>query len=239
MLDMQQQLRSMSAQIRDLQRNAHAQGETPPRIGGNNYANAARFTARPPMSPAYVGPTSAEFGLHVAGQGDTDETEDTEEVRVSWSPSPSARTKDDVAIFPENPLMALTETDSLRLVDVYEEAIGIMYPVVDTASIRKFVVDYYRHRISSPSDAVLHKNRQASQDWWFFARDVEVLKTVLAVALLAESHGQSKLGACLASSVEKTFGEERTWVPEVDMKELIILVLLVSNSSHHNRRCDG
>jgi hypothetical protein len=33
-----------------------------------------------------------------------------------------------VDIFPENPLMALTETDSLRLVDVYEEAIGIMYP---------------------------------------------------------------------------------------------------------------
>lgn len=225
---MQVRLRTMSAQIRALQRSAHVQVESPPLVGGNSYADAARFTARPPMSPTYVGPTSAEFGLNIAGQvGDTDETEHSEPTPTSRSVSPPARSEEDATVLPENPLMALTEADALRLVDVYDEAIGIMYPVVDTASIRRFLVDYYRHRIASPSDVVLHRSRQDNKDWWFFARDAEVLKIVLAIALLAESHGRSELGACLASSVEKTFGKERTWVPEVDMKELIILVLLV------------
>jgi hypothetical protein len=162
-----------------------------------------------------------------------DETETSEIAQPSSANSPYAppvppeEQRKKTNISRSNPLLSLDETDALRLVDVYEEAVGLMYPVVDLKSIREYIVDYYSQH-SNDSAGHMSPPQSGNEDWWFSARDTEVLKLVLALALISESPGQSELGNILAASAEDTFATTRTQVPEVDMKELIILTLVVS-----------
>lgn len=232
---MQRQLDFMSNEIRILRRNLkppqqHIQTTTRP-----SKSTDSRWASRAPVSPSYVGPTSSEFGLNFTNDDapDIDETETSEIVQPSSSNSPYAplvareeqRQRTDISR--SNPLLSLDESDALRLVDIYDEAVGAMYPVVDLKSIREYIVDYYSQH---SNDAAGHMSppQSGNEDWWFSARDTEVLKLVLALGLISESPGQSELGNILAASAEDTFATTRTQVPEVDMKELIILTLVVS-----------
>ncbi|PYH49346.1 transcription factor domain-containing protein [Aspergillus saccharolyticus JOP 1030-1] len=188
-----------------------------------------------PKSPTYIGPTSAEFGIvgserkrplpagdaegEEEGNDDDDDDGDDdedEELESTAAPSPLPAGDGD-----GDPLHCLGLTEALRLVTVYEHTVGLIYPCVDLDSVRAYVVDYFRDGGLSKSPAVVG----AAEDDWFFARDAEVLKILLATALLAESHGRSERAALLADRVEDQFGT-RMKVPEVDMKELLILVLL-------------
>ncbi|KAF7596668.1 hypothetical protein BBP40_000590 [Aspergillus hancockii] len=225
---LQREMRAMTARLRQLE--SSSPGTTsnttnytpvPASIVSSSATNAGlqRIMNRP-MSPSYVGPTSAEFGL-TARQKPPEEDEDFESTTAA---SPAAAS--DAEIATEEPLGQLGMTEALRLVTVYENTVGLMYPCVDLDSVRAYVVDFYRDeaRPALGSD---------DQDW-FFARDVEVLKIILATALLTESHGRSERAAHLADSVEDRFAT-RVNIPEVDMKELLILALL---SIFHSYRDD-
>lgn len=234
MAAMQQQIDLMSAMIQDLQK-IPPQNQAVPISTSSNHADA-RWTNRGPVSPSYIGPTSSEFGLNVSNDAAAhlDETEISENIQISSSNSPSAlpeepREKDHIDISrSDNPLLSLTEADALRLVDVFDEAVALMYPVVDLKSIREYIVDFYRQPFDG-SNNHLCPPQNGNEVWWFSARDTEVLKIVLALALISESNGKCELGDVLAASVENTFASTRTQVPEVDMKELIILTLVVSH----------
>jgi hypothetical protein len=180
-----------------------------------------------PGSPDYVGPTSAEFGI-MQGQKSTGESDgygDGEsETESTTAPSPVAVS--DVEAMSNDPLGCFGKEEALRLVDVYENNVGLMYPCIDLDSVRSYVDDYYK----DGSRAGPTPPGMSDQDW-FFARDAEVLKIILATALLAESHGRSERAALLADSVEDRFAA-RVKIPEVDMKELLILTLLVSFLLH-------
>jgi hypothetical protein len=56
--------------------------------------------------------------------------------------------------------------------------------------------------------------------------DTNILKMVLATALMTEGSGQSSLGSRLFDSVRRLI-ESRFWCPQVDKKGLILLVLIV------------
>uniref|UniRef100_A0A093Y2Y4 Putative transcriptional regulatory protein n=1 Tax=Talaromyces marneffei PM1 TaxID=1077442 RepID=A0A093Y2Y4_TALMA len=239
---MQRQLDLMSNELRILRRRSQPPQRQVQRTTTANKPTDSRWASRAPISPSYVGPTSSEFGLNVPNDDvpDMDETENSEIAQPSSPTSPYAPTvppedqRRRTNISRNNPLLSLDAADALRLVDVYEEAIGLMYPVVDLKSIREYIVDYYSQH---SHDAAGHMSppQSGNEDWWFSARDTEVLKLVLALALISESPGQSELGNILASSAENTFATTRTQVPEVDMKELILLTLV---SLYHSCRDD-
>ena len=209
----------MAARLRDLESsspgNSNAKNRTPRRasVVSSQAPNTGlhRIMNRP-MSPYHVGPTSAEFGLTARRKP----SEDDDEFESTAAPSPVAAPDADVTI--DDPLGNLGMTEALRLVTVYENAVGLMYPCVDLDSVRAYVVDFFR----DDSRQIL----SAEEEDWFFARDVEVLKIILAIALVTESHGRSGRAAVLAESVEDRFAT-RVNIPEVDMKELLILTLLV------------
>jgi hypothetical protein len=237
---MQKQLDLMSAEIGALQMSqSQPFHQTTQNMSSSKHADA-RWTNRGPVSPSYIGPTSSEFGLNVPNNAPgLDETEVLDNAQMSASNSPSALPLEEgegnVNISSTNPLLSLTETEALRLVDIYEEAVGVMYPVVDLKSIREFIVDFYRQHLDGSSDH-LCAPQNGNEAWWFSARDNEVLKIVLALALSSESNGKNELGDVLAASVENTFASTRTQVPEVDMKELIILALVVSYTELLDRK---
>lgn len=187
------------------------------------------------MSPTFVGPTSAEFGL--GGQRIESSAPDDDECTVERqngrgdsnqsTPAPSTFPASSERGMPsdEDPLRGLGLKESLRLIQVYEDAVGIMYPCVDLNSLRTYVVQFY-HTYDPEIDKMTIPTPAESDQDWFYARDVQVLKILLAIALLVESHGQSERAAKLADSVEDQFAS-RLKIAEVDMKEVLLLVLLV------------
>ncbi|KAH8703598.1 putative fungal-specific transcription factor [Talaromyces proteolyticus] len=235
MSDMQRQMNFMSDQIRALQTKSQWPTSTPPGAAVSNHTDGRWASRGRPVSPSYIGPTSGEFGLHaVQPDAQEDETENSEDAFASGTASPHPQGQKHLRAIPSNPLLALTDVDALRLVDVYEDAVGMMYPIVDLKSIRRYIADYYHQRKTVSVDT-LSTPQNGDEDWWFSARDAEILKIVLAIALISESHGRSDLGDALAANVEDTFASTRTQVPEVDMKELIILTLV---ALYHSLRDD-
>ncbi|KAA8641336.1 uncharacterized protein ATNIH1004_002004 [Aspergillus tanneri] len=151
----------------------------------SNNAGLQRIMNRP-QSPSYVGPTSAEFGL-MARQKSVDDS-DGDDFASTAAASPVAQS--DTEAMSSDPLGWLGLTEALRLVTAYENSVGLMYPCVDLDSVRAYVAEYYRtDGRPGPASPV------AVEQDWFFARDVEVLKIILATALLVESHGRSERAA--------------------------------------------
>ncbi|KAJ5749378.1 uncharacterized protein N7511_011074 [Penicillium nucicola] len=229
---LREEMRTLSARIHELESHSPASlkpSRAPARGGLHRILNA-------PKSPTYVGPTSAEFGLNrPRSSSNADEGHEDHECHdgldlstVAPSPAPS-NGGENVTI--GDPLTSLGPDETLRLVQVYEDTVGVMYPCVDLESVRAYVLEYYRFNSTiGPSESMIH----VAQDDWFSARDAQVLKILLATALLAESHGRSERAAQLADSVEDRFAS-RLKVAEVDMKEILILTLL---SIFHSYRDD-
>ncbi|CAG7921185.1 unnamed protein product [Penicillium olsonii] len=189
-----------------------------------------------PKSPTYVGPTSAEFGLgrpqrpsSPAG-GDEITGGPEEELDTSSSVASPAPSEQRVEASTGDPLKSLGAEEALRLVQVYEDTVGVMYPFVDLDGVRAY--EYYRQ--DSVTRSANYSEEAGSDQDWFSARDVQVFKILLATALLVESHGRSERAAHLADSVEDRFAS-RMKIPEVDMKEILILTLL---SIFHSYRDD-
>jgi len=182
-----------------------------------------------PKSPHYIGPTSAEFGLHQHQNASAaNDDNNAEDVGISATPSPAASdVEGNLPVASTANALSLSLEDTLNLVQIYEDSVGIMYPCVDLDSVREYVHEYYRtngiYAINSASKALA---QDAPDQDWFTARDIQVLKIILATALLAESHGRSEFAAQLADSVEDRFAS-RFKVAEVDMKEIVIMTLLV------------
>lgn len=229
---LQHQMQAMAARLRELERASQTQtqthghgqshhetnktlsqsSQTPAAASTSSSAGALNRILNAPKSPTYIGPTSAEFGLG-SRQNDAHEGDEEE----SKSPSPA-----DTGL-PTGDLGELGLDEALRLLSIYEQSVGIMYPCVDLDSVRTYIMDFFQSGGNgmTPATAV-------DQDW-FFARDVTVVKMILATALLAESHGRSERAAQFADSVEDEFAG-RVKIAEVDMKELLILTLLVNDA---------
>ncbi|KAL4974081.1 hypothetical protein BDW66DRAFT_168112 [Aspergillus desertorum] len=223
------EMRAMSARMRELESaSATPSASHNASVSSSSVSAGLQRIMNRPVSPDYVGPTSAEFGIipRQKPAAAVDES-DVEESDSTSAPSPAAVS--DVEAMSNDPLGCLGKEEALRLVMVYENNVGVMYPCIDLDSVRSYVHDYYKDG-NGPGPA---PSGITDQDW-FFARDVEVLKILLATALLAESHGRSERAALLADSVEDRFAT-RIKIPEVDMKELLILTLL---SIFHSYRDD-
>ncbi|KAL4773227.1 hypothetical protein BDW60DRAFT_206519 [Aspergillus nidulans var. acristatus] len=226
---LRREMRAMSARMRELESaSATPSASHNASVSSSSVSAGLQRIMNRPGSPDYVGPTSAEFGIiprqrpiAVADESDVEESDSTS--------APSSAVMSDVEAMSNDPLGCLGKEEALRLVTVYENNVGVMYPCIDLDSVRSYVHDYYKDgKGPGPTPPVI-----TDQDW-FFARDVEVLKILLATALLAESHGRSERAALLADSVEDRFAT-RLKIPEVDMKELLILTLL---SIFHSYRDD-
>lgn len=124
-----------------------------------------------------------------------------------------------------DPLRVFGLEETLRLLQVYEHTVGVMYPCVDLISVCAYASEYFHRQGSAPGHPWEPPSTGSDQDW-FYARDIQLLKIIVATSLLVESHGRSEWAAQLADSVEDRFAS-RLKIAEVDMKEILILTLLV------------
>ena len=233
---LRREMRTLSARVHELEPPGPASASNssaPPTTGSLHRILDA------PRSPTYVGPTSAEFGLtrsqrSLSHQADDcaaidDRAEGLDLSTTAPSPAPSGGENAPLG----NPLISLGADETLRLVQVYEDTVGVMYPCIDLDEVRAYVLEFYRSHDSTVAALSVLSTQTASDQDWFSARDVQVLKILLATALLVESHGRSERAAQLADSVEDRFAS-RLKIAEVDMKEILILTLLVCISNRYS-----
>ncbi|RDL41849.1 Uncharacterized protein BP5553_01828 [Venustampulla echinocandica] len=198
-----------------------------------------KYRPPPPKHRSYRGPTSSAFSLDVAkntlhsmgyqGLG-VDEGMMTQDATPLASPPaiqppPLPNTNSNPS---KDPLWSLSKEEMIRLCRVYEEEMGIMYPVVDIdqtiihgTNLYEYLGAAVRNGLVTPSPPGKGINDEQSL----------ALKMVLASATLTEGNGQSEIGYRLFESVREA-ADRILHSEAIEVKNLSFLVLVAIYHFH-------
>lgn len=188
-----------------------------------------------PRHPRFHGPTSSAFNFDVArsslrDMGITPAEDGLQDdlTTAQATPAASPAPQPSGSVLPpihstKDPIWAIKREDALRLCRVYEEEIGIMYPIMN--------IEKVTHQTS-----LLYTFMEAATRTGFAQRalpgtdglqddDTNLLKMILATTLVVEGGGQSELGQQLYLSV-KPIVEAKLWEP-LDVKTVQLFGLVV------------
>jgi hypothetical protein len=186
-----------------------------------------------PKHPSFRGPTSSAFSLDMAkktlhnmgyqGLG-VDEGMATQDATPIASPPPSS-----VPAMVGNanqcrdPIWSLSKEETIRLCGVYEEEMGVMYPVVD---IEQVII--HGRNLHEFIDAALRTGLANTTSPGNGINDEQslVLKMVIACATATEGSGSSEIAYRLFESVREA-ADRKLHSEVVEVKDLPFLVLVV------------
>lgn len=205
---MQEQISALSAAVYALAR------------PGNSPQDQGRVFRRASSAKelTFQGPTTSAFSFGLAksslqrrgivdGDGD-DAGEEGEEGDVTLPP-----TRDGTPVgMLKDPLWTISKAEAIRLCRVYEEEMGIMYPVLELEELLQQVEGLYGLSPRLPL--------RPGDD------NVHILRLVFACALTAEASGRSELAMRLFESV-RDVADDCVWSPP-DIDRIILLTLVVS-----------
>ena len=123
----------------------------------------------------------------------------------------------------KDPLWLLNKDEAVRLCRVYDEEMGIMYPMLDTDKMVGHTIMLFAFMESAARTGLVQRNLPGPDN--LDDDDTRLLKIVLATALIVEGSGQSELGRRLFESVRQ-YAESSLWGP-VNVNQLKLLVLVV------------
>ncbi|KAL9119438.1 MAG: hypothetical protein Q9187_004008 [Circinaria calcarea] len=211
----------------------------PPRLQAA-YPNPDASPDEESKAVRFRGPTSSAFNFDIANtslqtMGITtseyiaDEGLVTQDATPPGTPPRNQAPLAQMAAHPtKDPLWTLGRDEVLRLCRVYEDEVGIMYPILDIERIiskAKMLFDFME---SATRTGLLSAEMSGSDS--LNDDDSIILKMVLAVALTVEGSGQSELGQKLFGTVQVVSGR-RLWQP-VTVKGLILLVIVAEYYFH-------
>lgn len=194
--------------------------------------------------PRFQGPTSSAYNFDVArsslqtmGIAASDMQEDAgyngDELAPRGSPHQlQAPTASMMVHSNKDPLWKISKEEALRLCRVYEEEMGILYPIIDMEKIVTQANMLFTFTEAAARPGLM--NRAMSGPDRLADNDINILKMVMASALIVEGEGQSDLGRALYESCREAF-EGRLSGP-VEIPGLILLVLVVWIQYHSNLR---
>ena len=191
-----------------------------------------------PKHPSFRGPTSSAFSLDVAkntlhnmgyqGLG-VDEGALTRDATPVGSPpriqpSPLINVNGSQR---SDPIWTFSKEEMVRLCRVYEEEMGIMYPVINIEQLIIHGSNLYQYIDAAFRTGLARSNTPGKA---IVDEDSCILKLVLACATLVEGSGQSEIAYRLFESVREQ--ADRALHSEViEIKSLPFLVLVVSLSN--------
>ena len=180
---------------------------------------------------SFQGPTTSAFSFDLAksslqrrGIVERNEAGDEGDLTQEPSPlaSPSAPNRELELRQAVDPLWALPKSEALRLCQVYEEEMGIMYPVLELSELLKQVPLLY-----GLMDGAIDPGPQPDARQTLDREDVYILRLVFACALTAEASGRSEQAIGLFDSVREV-QDNCVWGPP-DIKNIIFLTLVVGH----------
>lgn len=179
---------------------------------------------------SYHGPTSSAFSLDVAKntlqnmgyQGGTD----TQDATPLDSPPPSSLPRKGPGNPCKDPIWAIDKEEMIRLCHVYEEEMGLMYPIID---IEKLII--HGTNLYNFIEAAFRTGLAPNSSTESGIRDEQsiVLKMVLACATVVEGNGQSEIGYLIFENVRE-IADRKLHSEVIGVKDLPFLVLVVSCS---------
>ncbi|CAG8403070.1 unnamed protein product [Penicillium salamii] len=226
---MQDQITMLSASVRSI-----ASAEQSPvglsTTGSHGLLPAQRSVRRVSTvkETPFQGPTTSAFSFDLAKsslqqRGIVERMEVGDEGDMTQEPSPlaspSARNGSVDTQHTLDPLWALPKAEALRLCSVYEEEMGIMYPVLELPELLEQVELLY-----NPKDRTLGSSLQSDGRRELDREDVHILRLVFACALTAEGNGRSDQAISLFDSVREV-QDDCVWGPP-EIKSIIFLTLV-------------
>jgi hypothetical protein len=193
-----------------------------------------RYSKPTPKHPRFQGPTSSAFSLDVAkttlhnmGYAALDNVDESilaqDETPLG---SPPLRPAPSRSPHPsKDPLWSISRDEAIRLIRVYEEEMGIMYPIIDIEGVVAHTNSLYAF-LEAAQRSGLAQMALPGSDEIKDERSNE-LKMVMACALMVEGSGQSDLGNRLFESV-KFAADSILHGETILIKNLPLLVLCVS-----------
>jgi hypothetical protein len=177
----------------------------------------------------FQGPTTSAFSFDLAKsslqrRGIVESNEAGDEGDLTQEPSPLASPSVPHCHLEVrqavDPLWALPKSEALRLCRVYEEEMGIMYPVLELSELLDQVELLYG-MMDHSIDPEAHHGRRNALD----REDAYILRLVFACALTAEASGRSEQAIALFDSVREV-QDNCVWGPP-EIKSIIFLTLVV------------
>ena len=161
---------------------------------------------------------------------------DGEGVMAQDEPSPGSQLEDrdqgpQAAIRPlKDPLWSLSREEVVRLCRVYDDEIGLMYPMLDIDKTIAQANRLFDFMEAAARTGLLREEIDRGDA--FHDDDSNILKMVLAASMTLVGGGHSEMGSRLFESV-RAASESRLWQP-VNMKGLMLLVIVVCRFAAYN-----
>jgi hypothetical protein len=125
----------------------------------------------------------------------------------------------------KDPIWAIPREEALRLCQVYEDEIGLMYPVLDINAVVTYASKLYRFMEAARRSGLLQHTDPGTDN--LDDDDTNILKLVLAAAETVEASGRSDIGLRLFESVQPAI--DRVVLGSVTKKSTQILAMAVSD----------
>ena len=190
---------------------------------------------QPKPYPQFHGPTSSMYGIEIGKSslqtmGITQSILDDGGMSRDRSPIPSPMP---ALISPhpsKDPLWAIDQAEAVRMCRVYEEEIGIMYPIIDIEETIRHINMLWTFVGSAIKTGLVQMSLPGSDA--IEDENTTIVKMVLAITLTQEGNGKSDMGQRLYDSAKQTVNFKITCQP--DIKSLIMLILTATYHFHRD-----
>ena len=183
--------------------------------------------------PQFHGPTSSAYGFDVAksslqtmGINQDPMIEDGGAIEdIAPTPAPVLGEREQ-AHPGKDPIWSIAHADAVRLVHVYEETCGLMYPLFDVEYVikhLKLLYSFIEAALRTGYTQLQLPGAQAMED-----DDTNIAKLVIAIGLICEGHGESETAQAIYDSMQGTISA--TIMGATDLKGLKLIVLCVGTA---------
>lgn len=193
-----------------------------------------------PKHPKFRGPTSSAFNLGVAKSslqtmGITGGEEIMEEGLATHDDTPAASPPPGQSIMPKvalhsskDPIWSLTKDECVRLIRVWQDEMGTMYPIVDIDKLIRHTNLLYTFMEAARRSGLMEASLPGADA--IYDEKTVLLKLVVSIALTLEASGKSDVGRkmweCVQSNVQSHFFDSP------DLGSLQMLALSVGFSTN-------
>ena len=190
--------------------------------------------------PTFRGPTSTDFSFGVAksslqtmgitSQNDGEEGASggagsgTRDPTPNGSP-PSQQLRQSMHAS-KDPIWSVSQEEAMRLCRVYEDEMGLMYPVLDIDKVIAYAQKLYRFMEAAHRSGLMQQGLPGADA--IDDEDTNILKMVIATAMTVEASGRSDLGRRLFEYVHPAI--DTLLLGNVGTKGIRLLILTVSVS---------
>ncbi|RAH41501.1 transcription factor domain-containing protein [Aspergillus brunneoviolaceus CBS 621.78] len=240
---LQDQVNSLFSNLKDL-RSQRSSLDPPGFDGFSRDGSQSVFTpmhaplGKPRMKhPRFQGPTSSAFNFDVArsslqsmGIAPAEEiTDDLTTAHATPAGSPPHVGQLVSTIHPtKDPIWVIKRDEALRLCQVYEEEVGIMYPLIDIEQVAQQVNLLYTFVEAATRTGFAQRGLPGADG--LHDDSTLLLKMILAITLVIEGGGQSELARRLYLNV-KPVAEAKIWDP-LDIRTIQLYGLMATFHFH-------